>query len=222
MKYLRLGVYPPAGEVRVAAPLRMAEAVVQQFVVSRLDWIRRKQALIREQQQVSRPELVTGESHLFQGRRYRLAVLEADEHFGVDLRGPDTLELRVPPGSGPGLRAAVLEHWYRRHLHEQVPPLLATWELRIGRPVAEWRIRKMKTRWGSCNSAAARIWLSLELAKHPPACLEYVLVHELVHLLERGHGPRFRRLMDGFLPGWRELRAELNGRGAGTPVSDSR
>lgn len=208
MKYLRLGVYPPAGEVRVAAPLRMAETAVHQFVVSRLDWIRRKQTLIREQHRASQPEMVTGES-LFQGRRYRLSVLEA-EQIGVDLRGPDTLELRVPPGSGPGQRAVVLEHWYRRHLLDQVPPLLATWVPRIGRPVAEWRIRKMKTRWGSCNSAAARIWLSLELAKHSPACLEYVLVHELVHLRERGHGPRFRALMDRLLPDWRETRAALN------------
>lgn len=140
----------------------------------------------------------------------RLNVVEHDGPPAVLMPNNATLEIRVRPGAGRDKREAVLAAWYRRRLYAAIPPLIAKWEPEIGVTVAEYRIKKMKTRWGSCNIDARRIWLNLELAKKPPACLEYVLVHEMVHLLERRHNDRFRRLMDRFLPQWRLHRDELN------------
>lgn len=210
IKHLHLGVYPPAGRVRVAAPLRLDDEAVRLAVVSRLAWIRSKQKGFLEQARQSQREMVSGESHYFQGRRYLLAVKEGDGAPHVRLVGRSKLELRVPPGFDRAQREAVLERWQRRQLKLLIPPLLARWEPRIGKAVCEVRIRKMKTRWGSCNPAARRIWLNLELVKKPPACLEYVLVHELVHLHERHHNERFHEWMNTLLPGWRVCRDELN------------
>ena len=210
IKNLHLGVYPPGGRVRVAAPLRMGEDAVRLAIVSRLGWIRRQQAAFEQQDRQSKRELVSGESHYFQGRRYLLDVLVHDGRPRVGLPGNTTMELRVRPGADRDRRAAVLQRWYRRQLREQLVPLLAKWEPRLGTTVAELRIKKMKTKWGSCNAASRRIWLNLELAKKPASCLEYILVHEMVHFLERQHTDRFRELMDGLLPSWRLCRDELN------------
>jgi predicted metal-dependent hydrolase len=165
---------------------------------------------VRGQDRQSQREMVTGESHYFQGRRYLLEVKECDGSPGVQLTGKASMELRVPPGHDRVQRESVLQRWYRRQLRALVPPLLAKWEPRLGRAVSEVRIRRMKTRWGSCNARAGRVWLNLELIKKPPACLEYVLVHELVHLHERHHSERFLEWMDALLPTWRVCRDELN------------
>ncbi len=210
IKHLHVGVYPPAGRVRVAAPLRLDDEAVRLAVVSRLGWIRRKQKGFAGQVRQSQRELVTGESHYFQGRRYLLAVKECDGASEVRLVGKSSMELRVPPGFDHAQRDAVLQRWYRRQLRALLPPLLAKWEPRIGKTVAAVRIKKMKTRWGSCNADAGRIWMNLELIKKPVACLEYVLVHELVHLYERHHNDRFLEWMDTLLPAWRVHRDELN------------
>ena len=154
--------------------------------------------------------MVSGESHYVDGRRYRLAVIEQDGPPAVRLRNRTTLELQVRPGTGRDAREAVLYRWYRRRLRERLPALLAAWEPRVGVPVAEIRIRRMKTRWGTCNPDARRIWLNLELARKPTSCLEYIVVHEMVHLLERRHNDRFRDLLDRLLPHWRVHRDELN------------
>lgn len=210
IKHVHVGVYPPAGRVRVAAPLRFDDEAVRLAVVSRLGWIRRKQKGFAGQDRQSQREIVTGESHYFQGRRYLLAVNECDGAPKVRLVGNASLELRVPPGFDPAQRDAVLQRWYRRQLRALLPALLAKWEPRIGKPVSEVRIKKMKTRWGSCNASARRVWLNLELIKKPVGCLEYVLVHELVHLHERHHNDRFLEWMDSLLPAWRVHRDELN------------
>lgn len=210
IKHLHVGVYPPAGRVRVAAPRHLDDEAVRLAVVSRLGWIRRKQKAFAEQDRQSQREIVTGESHYFQGRRYLLNVKECDGAPKIRLVGNTTLELRMPPGHDQAQRDAVLQRWYRRQLRALLPPLLAKWEPRIGKTVAEVRIKKMKTRWGSCNASARRIWLNLELIKKPAACLEYVLVHELVHLHERHHNDRFLEWMDRLLPQWRVHRDELN------------
>ena len=211
IEHLYVGVHPPDGQVRVSAPLRFDEDAIRLAVVSRLGWIRRQQARFARQEPQSERELVTGESHWFEGRRYRLDVIEqAGGPPDVRLRGNTTLELRVRPGAGRDARAAVLDRWYRDRLEERLPALTAEWEPRIGVAVRELRIRKMKTRWGSCNMAARRIWLNLDLARKPVSCLEYVLVHEMVHFHERLHNRRFYGLMDRFLPGWRLRRDELN------------
>jgi len=210
IKHLHVGVYPPAGRVRVAAPLRFDDEAVRLAVVSRLGWIRRKQKGFAGQDRQSQREIVTGESHYFQGRRYLLAVKEGDGAAQVRPVGKSSIELRVPPVFDPAQRDAVLQRWYRRQLRALLPALLAKWEPRIGKPVSEVRIKKMKTRWGSCNAAARRVWLNLELIKKPVGCLEYVLVHELVHLHERHHNDRFLERMETLLPGWRVHRDELN------------
>jgi predicted metal-dependent hydrolase len=216
IKNLHLGVYPPDGRVRVAVPLRLADEDVRLAVISRLPWIRRQQDGFERQDRQSQREMITGESHYVQGRRYRLNVIEHDGSPVVRLPNNKTLELRVRPGTDRAQREAVLHRWYRQRLREQIPPLIAKWEPEIGVMVAEWGIKKMKTRWGTCNIAARRIWLNLELAKKPTACLEYILVHEMVHLIERHHNERFKQLMDQFMPQWCQHREELNR----APLSD--
>ena len=210
IKHLHLGVYPPEGRVRVAAPTRLSQDAVRLAVVSRLAWIRRQQRSFQEQDRQPLRDMVTGETHYFQGRRYRLNVIRGGARSSVGLVGRSTLELRAAAGSDRQDREVTLQRWYRRRLRAELPPLLAKWEPRVGVVVGEIRIRKMKTRWGSCNAAAGRIWLNLELAKKPVSCLEYILVHEMVHLIERRHTERFRTLMDAALPSWRRRRDELN------------
>lgn len=210
IKNLHVGVYPPHGRVRVAAPMRLDDEAVRLAVISRLGWIRCQQRSFEEQGRQSRREMVTGESHYFQGRRYLLDVIEKGGAPSVRPTGNKTLELRVRPGSDREARECVLKRWYRRRLREQIPPLLAKWEPRVGESVAEVRIKKMKTLWGSCNAADRRIWLNLELAKKPTSCLEYILVHEMVHFFERHHNEGFRERMDALMPSWRRHRDELN------------
>lgn len=210
IKNLHVGVYPPHGRVRVAAPLRLDDDAVRLAVTSRLAWIRRQQAEFVQQERQSEREMVTGESHYFQGRRYRLDVIERGGPACVRLLNNTTMQLIVRPGADRDKREAVLQKWYRERLREQIPPLLAKWEPKVGVTVGEVRIKKMKTRWGSCNAEARRIWLNLELAKKPLLCVEYILVHEMVHFLERHHNDRFRDYMDALMPPWRVHREELN------------
>jgi predicted metal-dependent hydrolase len=210
IKNLHLRVYPPDGRVRVAAPARMNDEAIRLAIVSRLAWIRRQQRRFLAQARESAREMVTGESHDYRGRHYRLDVVEAPGRSGVHLAGNRTMALRVPPGADTAGRRHVLECWYRRELQGLIPDLLAAWEPIVGQRVAECRIKRMKTRWGSCNIKARRIWLNLELIRKPHVCLEYVLVHEMAHLIERHHNDRFRELMDRFMPDWRLRRDELN------------
>lgn len=210
IKHLHVGVYPPTGRVRVAAPLRLDDAAVRLAVISHLGWIRRKQQELARQERQSQREMVSGESHYFQGRRYRLDVKVSDGAAGVRLRGNSVLELCVPPGCDRDQRDAVLQRWYRQQMSKLLPSLLAKWEPRVGKTVGEVRIKRMKTRWGSCNADARRIWLNLELIKKPVTCVEYVLVHELVHLHERHHSEQFQKRVETLLPTWRVHRDELN------------
>ena len=210
IKNLHVGVYPPHGRVRVAAPLRLDDAAVRLAIISRLAWIRQQQAEFERQERQSQRELITGESHYFAGRRYRLDVVEHAGRPAVRLLNNSTMRLFVHPDADRGEREAVLQRWYRRQLRGQLPALRDKWEREIGVTVGDVRIKKMKTLWGSCNVEAKRIWLNLELAKKPVSCLVYVLVHEMVHLLERNHTDRFRALMDQHLPHWPVYRDQLN------------
>ena len=212
IRNLHVGVYPPHGRVRVAAPLRLDDVAVRLAIVSRLAWIRRKQAEFERQDRQSKREFVTGESHYFAGRRYRLDVVEHHGRPTVRLLNNAKLGLFVRTGADRDTREALLQHWYRAHLRRELPALRDKWEPQVGVSVADLRIKKMKTLWGSCNADARRIWLNLELAKKPASCLVYVLVHEMVHLLERNHTDRFRALMDQHLPQWPVYRDQLNSR----------
>jgi hypothetical protein len=153
--------------------------------------------------------MVSGESHWYLGRRYRLRVVEAPGRPSITIVNHSTMELRCLPGTTAERRSASLERWYRRRLREIVPPMLETWAPVLGVEVSDWRIRKMKTKWGSCRATERRIWMNVELAKKPRRCLEYIVVHELAHLIERRHNGRFQSLLDRSLPRWQLLRAEL-------------
>jgi len=190
--------------------MRLDDEAIRMAVISRLAWIQRQQKGFEKQDRQSEREMITGESHYVQGRRYLLDVIEHDGPAAVRLPNNTTLELRVRPETGRDKREAVLHQWYRQRLREQIPQLISKWEPKIGVTVAEWRIKKMKTRWGSCNIDVRRIWLNLELAKKSASCLEYILVHEIVHFIERLHNDRFRELMDRLMPQWRMHREELN------------
>lgn len=210
IKHLHLAVYPPEGRVRVAVPLLVDDEAVRLAVVARLGWIKRQQAKFLEQERQSKREYVSGESHYFQGRRYLLRVIYQDAFPRVMVRGTQRLEMSVRPNTDVLQRERIMLSWYRNYLRQVVPALLEHWQVVLGVQCDHWGIKQMKTKWGTCNIEARRIWLNLELAKKSTRCLEYIIVHELVHLLERHHNARFTQLMDQALPNWRYLREELN------------
>ena len=210
IKNLHLGVYPPHGRVRVAAPLRVSDDAVRLAVVGKLGWIKRQRARFEAQPRQSAREMVSGESHYFLGQRYRLRVVTYDGPAKVMARNKSVIELHVRRESSAEQRERVLQRWYRQQLKELIPPLLQKWQRALGVQADEWAIKKMKTKWGACNVKARRIWLNLELAKKPAQCLEYIIVHELLHLLERQHNDNFFALMNEHLPQWRSRRSELN------------
>ena len=210
IKNLHLGVYPPLGRVRVAVPLVISDEAVRLAVIDKLGWIKRQKAKFAQQPRQSQREMVNGESHYFLGQRYRLRVHEVDAPARVAVRGIASLDLFVRPGASDAQREEALLQWYRERLKALIPPLLDKWQPILGVQASQWGIKKMKTKWGSCNPATKRLWFNLELAKKPVMCLEYIVVHELVHLLERKHSDRFTALMDGFLPNWRVCRETLN------------
>jgi predicted metal-dependent hydrolase len=210
IKNLHLGVYPPDGRVRVAAPHHVSDDNVRLAVISKLSWIKKQQASFRVQPRQSQREMVSGESHYLWGRRYLLQVVERNGRHELLIKSNKQLILYVQPHTTRANRELVLNEWYRAALKEQLPQLIAKWEPVIGEQVVDWGIKRMKTKWGSCNIEARRIWLNLELAKKPRECLEYILVHEMVHLLERQHNDPFRAHMDKFMPQWRMYRDVLN------------
>ena len=209
IKNLHLGVYPPEGRVRVAAPNGMSDEAIRMAVLTRLSWIRRQQTKFQEQARQSEREMSAGECHYYMGLRYRLRIHEHTGPNKVELHGRTHMDLFVRPGLSPAQREQVILRWYRTQLRELIPPLLEKWQATLGVQVTDWGIKKMKTRWGTCNTEARRVWFNLELAKKPANCLEYLVVHELLHLLERNHNDRFKALLDQHVPHWRATRDEL-------------
>ncbi len=211
IKNLHLGVYPPQGRVRVAAPLALDDEAVRLAVVGKLGWIKRQRAKFQAQPRQSQRRMVSGESHYFLGQRYRLTVIEQSNSPRLTFKGKASMLLTVRPDTSQEKKQEILNAFYRSELKNLVPELLNKWQPLLGVTVSTWGIKRMKTKWGTCNIEARRIWLNLELAKKPVQCLEYILVHELTHLLERNHNERFTGLLDQHLPQWRTLREELNG-----------
>lgn len=212
IKYLRLTVYPPEGRVRIAAPLRVDDEAVRLFVISRLSWIEKHRAkLIRQGREAEAAyEYVSGEYHPYEGKRYLLNVIYHQGAGQVAIREGDVMQLQIRADHRLADRERIIAAWYRQQMRQQIACLIPKWEAVIGVKIADCRIKQMKTRWGTCNTRARRIWLNLELIKKPLHCLEYVMVHEMVHLLERYHNDRFRSFMDRFMPQWRQYRDELN------------
>lgn len=209
IKNIHLSVYPPDGQVRISAPLSMELDTIRVFALSRLVWIKQQQAKLRGQQREPEREFLNRESHYFRGKRYLLQTIEQDAAPRIDLQH-STLVMYVRPHTDAARQRAILDDWYRQQLKLALPPLIAQWEQRMKVKVNTFGIKKMKTRWGTCNPQAGRIWLNLELAKKPPECLEYIVVHEMTHLLEPSHNARFVALMDEFMPKWQFHRDELN------------
>lgn len=209
IKHVHLSVLPPAGKVRVAAPQHMPLETIRLFVVSRLSWIRSQQRKLRMQERETPREFLNKESHYLWGKRYLLDISYAQAAPMVSL-SPRKLHLQVRPGTEPARHEEVLDAWYRQQLRDAVPALLARWEPLLGVKARRVFVQRMKTKWGSCTPDSGYIRLNTELAKKPSECLEYILVHELTHLLEPTHNERFVALMDLHLPPWQQLRHLLN------------
>src|ERR1035437_8044126 len=206
-----VGRYPPSGRVRVAVPLRVTNEAARLAVVGKLGWIKRQQAGFEKQVRESAREMVTGESHYFLGHRYRLHVIvNEDSKPTVVVRNKSTIELYVRPGSDVETRRRILANWYRAQLKELIIPIMEKWQKRLSVNATACGIKKMKTKWGTCNVDARRVWINLELAKKSGDCLEYVVAHELFHFLARNHDDRFVAIMDKHVPRWRAVRDELN------------
>ena len=210
IKNMHLAVYPPNGRVRIAVPLRIDDEAVRLFAISKIGWIRRNRSRYINQYRETPREYVDRESHYFQGKRYLLRVTEQDAPPKVVIKNKTYIDLYVRPGSTIEQRRTVLNDWYRKELRKTLTRLIERWESVIGVKVGELGIKLMKTKWGTCNIEARRIWINLELAKKPESSLEYILVHEMVHLLERHHNDRYLAYMEKFLPSWKFLKDELN------------
>lgn len=210
IKNMHLAVYPPTGRVRIAAPLRIDDEAVRLFAISKIAWIRKHQRNFENQERQSPRECLERESHYFEGKRYLLRITEHNAPAKVEIKTKTHIDLFVRPSTSTEQRQVILTEWYRQQLKAQIPALIVKWEKIIGVTVNDWGVKQMKTKWGTCNIEAKRIWLNLELAKKPPRCLEYIVVHEMVHLLERHHNDNFTAYMDQFLPQWRSCRDELN------------
>lgn len=212
IKNLYLKVSPLSQKVRVSVPMHVPEKTIEHFVVSRTDWIKTQLAKKPVVQNVEVLNFVSGETHFYKGKPYQLEIVSHSGAPKVEVFRDDTIVLRVQEGISKERKDKALNEWYRASLKEEIPKLIEKWEPIMNVKVKEFGVKKMKTRWGTCNIRAQRIWLSLELAKKSPECLEYVVVHEMVHLLERLHNKRFHAFMDLFLPDWRSRKKELNGR----------
>jgi len=209
IKHVHLSVLPPAGKVRVAAPQHIPLDTIRLFVISKLAWIRSQQRKLRTQERETPREFLNKESHYLWGKRYLLEIHFADAAPSVNLT-PRKLQLQVRPGADPARCEEVLDAWYRQQLRDAVPGLLSKWQPLLGVQATQVFVQRMKTKWGSCTPESGYIRLNTDLAKKPPECLEYIVVHELVHLLEPTHNQRFAAIMDLYLPHWQLLRRQLN------------
>jgi predicted metal-dependent hydrolase len=210
IKNLHLGVYPPAGRVRVAAPLRISDEAVRLAVIDKLAWIRLQRSKFEQQPRQSRRELATGESHYVFGRRCRLRLRETTDRPSIKTRGVAALDMCVRPGTTLEQREDLLARWYREQLKAVIAPMVAKWSVTLAVQPTAWGVKRMKTKWGSCTPTTRRLWFNTELAKKPIDCIEYIVVHELMHLLAEKHGERFNALMDRYLPRWPSKRKRLN------------
>ncbi len=209
VKHVHLSVHPPRGRVSLVAPTGTRLEVARAYAISKLGWIRDQQAKLRGQARETPRRYVTRESHYLWGRRYLLSVVEKDAKPAVRL-GHRTITLNVRPGSSRAKREEIMHDWHRALLHEVIPGLIEEWEAKLGVKASGYFLQRMKTKWGGCNPRAANIRLNTELVKKPKDLLEYVIAHEMLHLLEPTHSDRFLVLMTEYYPAWRVARAELN------------
>jgi predicted metal-dependent hydrolase len=193
------------------------EETIRLFAISKLGWIKRNQRKLQNQDRETPREFIERESHYFFGKRYLLRIKQTNGAGYITIRGKTYIDLYVKNDASIEYKQSIVDDWYRSELKKVIPEIIQYWEKKLNVNVNDWRIKRMKTKWGSCNTEAKRIWLNLELAKKPIKCLEYIIVHEMVHLLERHHNKRFLAYMDYYLPKWKHLKDELNR----APVSHS-
>jgi predicted metal-dependent hydrolase len=210
IKNLHLAVLPPSGKVRVSSPLHMKDDAIRSLIATRIPWIRKQRAKFETQERQTPREYISGETHYVLGRPHRMEVVYEDGAPSAGVKGKNKIVLQVRRNSTQARREKVLMEWYRNELRGILEELMEEWQKRIGVAAGSWGIKRMKTRWGTCNQKAGRIWLNLELVKKPLACIEYVVVHELLHLIEKKHNDRFVALMTKHVPKWRSLKEELN------------
>jgi predicted metal-dependent hydrolase len=209
VRNLHLSVHPPTGRVTISAPIGSNPDVIRAFAAMKMGWIRRHQSRMREQAREPTREYVDRESHYLWGKRYLLEIHETDGAPSVEVQHR-RIVLTMRPGSAASERESVVEKWYREQIRGEVPSLIARWEPMIGVRIARFFVQRMKTKWGSCNHHAGTIRLNTELAKKPHECLEYVVVHEMAHLVEPTHNSLFLGLLDRLMPDWTARRQLLN------------
>jgi predicted metal-dependent hydrolase len=211
IKNLHLRVYPPSGEVRISAPLYMDRAKIQAFAVAQLSWIKQQQTRLHDRNATApqRKDYIDDEIHVLWGQPYRLSLIETRKSTGFFIEN-QTLVLQVPIGADRLQKQAIFEGSCGQVLAQAIAPLITQWEAKLGVSVNRFTVRKMKTKWGSCTIQTRQIRFNLDLVQKPPICLEYVVVHELVHLIEPSHNHRFKSLMDHYMPHWRSHRDTLN------------
>ena len=210
IKNMHLSVYPPTGRVRIAAPLNVDDEAVKLFAISKLAWIKKNQRKFEMQDRQMPRIFEQRESHYFEGKRYLLRVTEQNAPPRVEIKTKTYIDLFIRPNATIELRQNCINEWYRKQLKNQIPQLIEKWEPIIGVSVSDWGVKQMKTKWGTCNIEQKRIWINLELAKKPHYCLEYIIVHEMIHLIERHHNDNFLAHLDKYLPKWKLYKDELN------------
>lgn len=209
IKNMHLSVLPPDGKVRITVPFRTADETIRLFAATKLVWIKEQILKFEHQQRQTQREYITGESHFFLGKRYKLQVSYTTKAYSLRFIG-NTVVLTVHKNCTVSQKENYLNEWYRRELKKRIPTLIKHWEGVLGVKVNDYGVKNMKTRWGTCNVNASRIWINLQLAKKPPKCLEYIVLHEMLHLIEKNHGKRFIALLDTYMPDWRMIKDMLN------------
>ncbi|ODT55723.1 MAG: metal-dependent hydrolase [Paludibacter sp. 47-17] len=210
IKNIHLTLYPPDARIHISAPVSMTKEAVRLFVISKQQWINQRVEMIKSQSRQTQREYVSGENHYFKGIRYRLNVFIRNAPPCVTLSGTRYINLQVREGSNTTKRAEIMKEWYRNELKQVIAPLIEKWEELLTINVNHWEIKQMKTQWGSCNHNAKRIIFNLELIKKPTHCIEYIVLHEMLHLIERLHTSRYIALLDIHMPNWRNIKNELN------------
>jgi len=210
IKNIHLNILPPYGDVRVTVPLDKDQESVRLFIISKLSWIKKQRKKFSNQERESKKEYITGESHYFRGDRYLLNLIDSREKPKVSIRNNKFIDLFVDKKLPLKKRREIMENWYREELKKILSYKIKEWSKVTKIKIDDWRVRRMKTKWGTCNREKKRIWINLELMKKPTSYMDYVIVHELVHFLERNHNDKFIGYMNRFLPSWETTKTELN------------
>jgi len=210
IKNLHLNILPPSGKVRVSAPLDMGQDAIRTFLATRINWIKKHRHSFLQQERQTPRQYIGGESHYLFGKRYKLQVNYVEQKPTVQIRGVKEIVLNVRPESNVDKREEVLWNWYRDKLKNHLEPNIQKWQKKIGQEFGQWRVRKMKRSWGNCNENNKTVSFNLKLAQKPKSCIEYVIVHELLHLIERSHNNRFVKLLDKYMPNWQHEKDKLN------------